>query len=119
MKERDAPSEPQLAPIICGESYERRILMTDGELIKKLREELEFNPWLGKADEFRSNFQNGVREFVLDQTKVDEYETMVGKMEGDADCYHLRLDIPPQPFIGTPTAGVWLLLKNPGFSEIV
>ena len=31
MKERDAPSEPQLAPIICGESYERRILMTDGE----------------------------------------------------------------------------------------
>lgn len=92
--------------------------MNDNDLMDKLRNDGTFNPWLDKIDEFRSNLKNGVRKFILNQAKVDEYEKLVDKMDGDTDCYHLRLDIPPQPFIGMPTAGIWLLLKNPGFSEI-
>ena len=94
--------------------------MTDDELMERMREDAVFNPWLNKVDEFRANLQNGTRKFVLDQEKVDEYESRIGalKNEDEIENFRLRLELLPQPFIGSPEANVWLLLKNPGYSEI-
>jgi hypothetical protein len=92
--------------------------MSDNELMDKLKNDATFNPWIEKIDEYKNNFRTGIRSFVLDKNKVDDYENKVNEMDGENDRLHLRLDIPPQPFIGMPTAGIWLLLKNPGFSEI-
>ena len=92
--------------------------MNDNELMDNLKNDVAFNPWLGKVDEYRNNFETGIRSFVLHKNKVDDYESKVNVIDGENDQLHLRLDIPPQPFIGMPTAGIWLLLKNPGFSEI-
>ena len=33
------------------------------------------------------------------------------------DDYKLRLNLPPQPFIGHPKAKIWILQYNPGYSE--
>ena len=51
--------------------------------------------------------------FVLKQD-----EEIVQKVESlirDEDC-KLRLNLPPQPFIGHPTAKIWILQYNPGYS---
>jgi len=89
--------------------------MTDKELIDKLRHDATFNPWLNKVDEFRQGLATGIRQFVLDCNKIDEYNV---RINGGPAKFCLKLEIPPQPFIGTPEANIWLLLKNPGYSDI-
>ena len=94
--------------------------MNDKDLMDKLRNDDTFNPWLNKIEEFRMNLQNGTHKFVLDQEKVDEYEHKIDtlKVDGEIESFKLRLELLPQPFIGSPEANIWLILKNPGFSEI-
>lgn len=75
------------------------------------------NPWVSMIksvkrllEERRSDYR-----FVLDCD-----EQMVCEMEkslsGDLG---LKLNLPPQPFIGDPRAPVWILQYNPGYSEFI
>ena len=89
--------------------------MDDKELMNKLRHDEIFNPWLGKVEEFQCNLDFGIRQFILVADKIDNYNARINN--GGRE-FLLKTDIPPQPFIGTPEANIWLLLKNPGFSEI-
>lgn len=69
---------------------------------------LNLNPWC--------NFvMKGKTLFVLegDRSGIEDYN----KEQKNKDTY-IHLDAPPQPYIGNPTAPIWLLLMNPSYSPV-
>lgn len=91
-------------------------MMTDKELMQRLRTDAEFNPWLKVAAEWQ---KTDCDHFVLDEHAVEDYKKKLAKdsKEKEKRKKKLHLDLLPQPFVGTPEAGIWLMLKNPGYSE--
>lgn len=112
--------------------------MTDAELMKKLREDNMFNPWLSVADGWLEELNDGNHtNFVhpSDSEKLVLYDTKLGesfsrrrnskkhhskdyKGRPTKEDMRLVLDLLPQPFIGDPCSPIWILLRNPGYSAI-
>lgn len=89
--------------------------MTEEELMKKLREDVTFNPWLSASTGWESS---SLDQYVLNAEAVRKYdEALRDSKEKDKSKMALHLKLLPQPFVGTPEAGIWLMLKNPGWSE--
>lgn len=88
--------------------------MSDNELLELLRNDENFNPWLAASREWLSGGDAYYLKSDFDALNV--YETKInGKTNYDELRFHT--DILPQPFIGNPSAPVWILLKNPGYSS--
>ena len=113
--------------------FERRIVMTDEELMKKLWNDHDFNPWLEVADkwlaELNGGNHNGDYIHPNDGAAIADYKEKLnrafsrrrhskGKRHPRKKNMELVLDLLPQPFIGNPCAPIWVLLKNPGYSSI-
>ncbi len=113
--------------------------MCDEDLIHDLQNNHKFNPWLDVAEDWRSKVnacQPGY-EFILESDldskaqyhaklvrhftrKLKKAKNSEGQGESPEDAIRkrtFRLDILPQPFIGNPCSPVWVLLRNPGYSE--
>ena len=74
------------------------------------------NPWGEMARKVRTALNEkslGQERFVL-----EEDNAIISVMESYVrdDDYKLRLNLPPQPFIGHPSAKIWILQYNPGYS---
>ncbi len=107
--------------------------MTDTELMQKLREDHDFNPWLDAAGGWLRDFEAGntIDNFILlgDEEAVKNHNEAAREWceksnektkDGSskfAEDFQLHRDLMPQPFIGNPHAPVWVLLTNPGYSE--
>lgn len=65
------------------------------------------NPWLDKKSlqNTKSLFLENDRQFI------EQYQP-------GEDKYKLHGEAYPQPYIGFPTAPIWLLMKNPGYSPV-
>ena len=75
------------------------------------------NPWkpmIKSVQRLLDKNSEGCR-FVLecDEPLIQEMEQ---NLKGE---FGLRLNLPPQPFIGNPNAPVWILQYNPGYSELI
>jgi len=57
--------------------------------------------------------------FVLkcDRKKIDAHNDKYKKHTRYKDHYEIKLKVVPEPFIGNPKAGLWLLNLNPGFEK--
>ena len=78
---------------------------------------LSNNPWCEMAKMVRAALSEDTLQeerFVLKQD--DSIVRVVESLVQD-DGYKLRLNLPPQPFIGHPKAKIWILQYNPGYSE--
>ena len=78
---------------------------------------LSKNPWVEMIAKIKSALDSGKLtqgRFVLEQDNalICIAETLI-----EDDDYKLRLNLPPQPFIGHPSAKIWILQYNPGYSE--
>lgn len=85
----------------------------DGDLAAILAQ----NPWGEMAEKVRSAVRGNTLEegrFVLEQ---DDKLIQIEESLIRNDDYKLRLNLPPQPFIGHPKAKIWILQYNPGYSE--
>ena len=80
--------------------------MTGIELMQKLRTDAKFNPWIDLTK----------KEDV--PISIDDVDSINIVNEGLKDECKLRIDIMPQPFIGSPTAPLWVLMKNPGLTAL-
>lgn len=82
---------------------------------KALTDVLKSNPWKDIAKEWLADIRQGhtVKKWVLqdDQDAVEAYNK---KNKRNA----LHWELPPCPFVGHPSAKIWYLLKNPGYSDI-
>lgn len=88
--------------------------MSDNELLELLRNDENFNLWLAASREWLSGGDAYYLKSDFDALNV--YETKInGKTNYDELRFHT--DILPQPFIGNPSAPIWILLKNPGYSS--
>lgn len=114
--------------------------MTDEELLDRLQNCPEFNPWLEVADRWLDELEGGSHKGDFthpnDENKIELYNTKLndafpGKRSSkrlknnsyrknqptNADL-ELILNLLPQPFIGDPRSPIWILLRNPGYSAI-
>jgi len=84
--------------------------MTLDDVLKK-------NPWVEMAERVCNlPKQEGMsHRFVLgcDNDTISAAEASLRGLQ------KLRLDIPPQPFIGHPSAKIWIIQYNPGYSEYI
>ena len=117
-----------------------KIQMSDDELLDRLQNCPEFNPWLEVADRWLSELNHGKHtgDFVHlgDSENLASYEANLNaafskkrrhskphrskRRNGRPTKQDLRLilDLLPQPFIGNPFSPIWMLLRNPGYSAI-
>lgn len=73
---------------------------------RELSKILEMNPWKGVADKWFST-PNPCSKFVLPGDERALSQTSV----------RYNLELPPQPFVGHPSAPIWIMLKNPGLGD--
>ena len=95
------------------ESLKQRPDSMDDDLASILSD----NPWSEIAEKIKAAMSNnslGQERFVLNQD--DALIRLEESLIRDDD-YKLRLNLPPQPFIGNPKAKIWILQYNPGYSE--
>lgn len=94
--------------------------MSDEDLMKRLREDVSFNPWLVASRKWR-NSSCGSYCLEGDADRIKCYHTVLSgdaKKDGRSKKeLEFRLELLPQPFVGTPESGIWLMLKNPGYSK--
>lgn len=94
--------------------------MSDEDLMKSLQEDESFNPWLKASRKWR-NSSCGLYCLEGDANRIKCYHAAlsgdVKKEDRSEKELELHLDLLPQPFVGTPDAGIWLMLKNPGWSK--
>ena len=85
-----------------------------------LKEILKDNPWTEMAqkleDAIKINPSVLSGRFVLerDEPVLKGFESFSGN-----EISRLLLNLPPQPFIGSPKAKIWILQFNPGYSETI
>ena len=88
----------------------------------QLEEVLSHNPfteavvaqWKQDLDEFnRGNKPRSELNFILDGDM--DWASAVNRK---GEKYKVYKELPPVPFLGSPTAPVWLILMNPGYSSI-
>lgn len=81
---------------------------------------LRDNPWTEMAQKLENEMKVATStlsgSFVLERDKA--ILRRFGGLSGDEGS-RLLLDIPPQPFIGSPKAKIWILQFNPGYSETI
>lgn len=83
----------------------------DHELLVALREENGDNPWIGCRSAW-----NGIRD---DYILPEDRDSFAAWNNSVRDPRHkLRADILPQPFVGNPSAPVWVLMRNPGLAAL-
>ena len=80
---------------------------------------LDSNPWSEMATKIRNALETNslsMGRFVLpmDERIISEFEA-----DHKGDETELRLNLPPQPFIGNPEAKIWIVQFNPGYSSII
>lgn len=86
-----------------GQLFANGLSVRSMKVDRELAKILETNPWKGVADKWFST-PNPCSEFVLPSD-----ERVLSKTRG-----RYKLAIPPQPFVGHPSAPIWIMLKNPG-----
>lgn len=112
--------------IVNGENVGLSQYRERDKRLGNLNEVLEKNPflsvvssWKEECRKIRQNKMDGENEsFVLgnDEAWIKEYnEKIRGKKE--YDNLRLRINLIPQPFVGHPSAPIWILMLNPGYSE--
>lgn len=94
------------------------------ERLGELDEILKKNPflevtseWRTKCAEIRENRTDGAdAKFILcsDEEWINEYNSRKRKNHDDL---RLRINLIPQPFVGHPSAPIWILMLNPGYSS--
>lgn len=86
----------------------------------RLKEVLKDNPWTEMAQKLEKAMKDNPTalsgRFVLEQDEVvlNRFGSLLGN-----DISHLLLNLPPQPFIGSPNAMIWILQFNPGYSKTI
>ena len=79
---------------------------------EELKKILTQNPWAKMAQEW---LQKDAKSYVLPEDKK-VLEVLKAKAKGATVNVHLEL--PPQPFIGHPSAPLWILHLCPAYSEV-
>lgn len=102
--------------------------------VKTLRELKKGNPWAKATEEWKKWLEEGKplrwmidklpRDwpqeakahdgFVLDEDRDFIFSTRRSKAKNK----RIHVELPPQPFIGDPTAPVWILSNNPSYSPV-
>ena len=93
------------------------MMLSSDDMDADLKAILSCNPWIEMAQKVRSALgSNSLAQgrFVLDQ---DDALIQIEESLINDDNYKLRLNLPPQPFIGHPKAKIWIVQYNPGYSE--
>ncbi len=85
----------------------------------ELADILNSNPWSEMATRIRNalatnSLNTGRFVLPMDERIISEFET--DHHGGETE---LRLNLPPQPFIGNPEAKMWIVQFNPGYSRTI
>lgn len=100
-------------------------------LEKELEDILRKNPWQPLANALRNALSKGqswksIPMYAKDDEKhVARFNDQLQQKRGRriltakyVENHKLNTECPPLPYVGTPTARVWLLLMNPGYSPL-